>query len=157
MYRKIIPDLVKCERPVRDGKVSEMPPEGTALEAAHAMAEHHVAAVAVIDGGGHLIGIVTERDLTRRVMAADLDPTTTTLAQIMTEDPDTLSPDDTAADALEQMKTNHYRHMPVVDGDGRAVAMVSIRHLYKAIQKDLEDDVRECRAFVYDTGYGTGH
>lgn len=156
MDRKIIPDLVESERPARDGRVCDMPQEGTACEAARKMVECNVAAIAVTDEGGKLIGIVTERDLTRRVMARGLDPVKTILAEIMTENPDTLRPDDTSSDALDLMNANHCRHMPVVDDRGRVVAMVSIRHLYKAIKSELEYDVRECRAFVYDTGYGVG-
>jgi len=156
MDRKIIPDLVDKERPARKGRVCDMPPEGTACEAALQMAECNVAAIAVTDEDGILMGIVTERDLTRRVMARGLDPAKTILADIMTGNPDTLKPDDTASDALDLMNINHYRHMPVVDDVGRVVAMVSIRHLYKAIKRELENDVRECRAFVYDTGYGVG-
>lgn len=154
MHRKIIPDLVKSKRPARDGRVCELPEMGTAFEAAQQMAECNVAAIAVTDEDGHLKGIVTERDLTRRVLGQGLDPRKTILAEIMTQDPETLSPDDTALNALESMKANHCRHMPVVDDRGRIVAMVSIRHMYKAIKKDLEDDVRQVKAFVYDTGYG---
>jgi CBS domain-containing protein len=118
------------------------------------MAECNVAAIAITDGHGHLKGIVTERDLTRRVLGQGLDPAITLLADIMTRDPDTLGPGDTALSALESMKANNCRHMPVVDSLGRIVAMVSIRHMYKAIKMDLEDDERQVRAFVSDTDYG---
>ncbi|MDH5747671.1 MAG: CBS domain-containing protein [Rhodospirillales bacterium] len=154
MHRKIIPDLIENERPKRDGRVCELPVESTAFEAAQQMADCNVAAIAVTDEDGKLKGIVTERDLTRRVMGARLDPRETKLSQIMTRDPDTLRPNDSALDALKKMHLGRYRHMPVVTDGGIVVAMVSIRHLYAAIQLDLEDDVQEYRSFVFDTGYG---
>ncbi len=154
MHRKIIPDLIEEERPAKSGRVCELPEESTAFEAAQQMADCNVAAIAVTDEDGKLKGIVTERDLTRRVMSAGVDPRKTKLAQIMTRNPDALQPDDSAIDALKKMRDGRYRHMPVVKDDGIVVAMVSIRHLYVAIQSDLEDDVRETRAFVFDTGYG---
>ena len=154
MHRKIIPDLIRRTKPAGDGRVCELSESGTAFVASRKMAECDVAAIAITDGHGHLKGIVTERDLTRRVMGQGLDPKNTLLADIMTRDPDTLRPDDTAFSALESMKANNCRHMPVVDSLGCVVAMVSIRHMYKANKMDLEDDVRQVQAFVSDTGYG---
>lgn len=157
MHRKIIPDLIKEERPGKEGRVCELPAASTALEAAQQMAECNVAAVAITDAAGRLRGIVTERDLTRRVMGRGLDPTEVTLVSIMTANPDTLKPTDTAQDALKMMTANHYRHLPVVDAAGRVMAMVSLRHLYAGVQLGLEEDVRECRAFVFENGYGARH
>ena len=147
MKRQIIPDVV------RDQPIYSLTKESTALEAAKRMAESNVAAIVVIEEGGELVGIVTERDLTQRVLAKGLDPDGTSLADIMTESPHTLSPTDTALDALELMHTHNFRHLPVVDKD-RVVAMVSIRDLYAVVKKDLEDDLRNIEAFAFGEPYG---
>ncbi len=147
MRLRIIPDIVS------DQKLCVLSQQNTAREAAKQMAEKDIAAIVVTDGGGKLLGIVTERDLTRRVIAGNRDADKVTMGEIMTGNPDTLAPRDSALDALELMRTRKYRHLPVVD-DGRVVGMVSIRDLYAAVKTALEKDIRETEAFVFGDRYG---
>ena len=147
MRLRIIPDIVNNQ------KLSVLSKQNTAREAAKQMAEKDIAAIVVTDDGGALLGIVTERDLTRRVIAGNRDPDKVTVGEIMTGNPDTLAPRDSALDALELMRTRKYRHLPVVD-DGRVVGMVSIRDLYAAVKTALEKDIRETEAFVFGDRYG---
>ncbi len=147
MRLRIIPDIVN------EQKLCVLSTQDTAREAAKQMAEKDIAAIVVTDDGGKLLGIVTERDLTRRVIAGNLDADKVTVGEIMTGDPDTLAPRDSAQDALELMGTRKYRHLPVVD-DGRVVGMVSIRDLYAAVKTALEKDIRETEAFVFGDRYG---
>ena len=147
MHRKIIPDVV----PRRD--IRAVPEKDTVIDCAKTMKELNVAAMIVVDGAGKLIGIVTERDMVQRVLAKGLDPKTATMADIMTRNPDTLKPDDSAADALELMRSRNFRHLPVAE-EGRCVAMVSIRDLYAAVQEALEKEIHETEAFVFGDRYG---
>jgi len=147
MRLRIIPDIVNHQ------KLSILSKQNTAREAAKQMAEKDIAAIVVTDDGGRLLGIVTERDLTRRVIAGNRDADKVAVGEIMTGDPDTLAPGDSALDALELMRTRKYRHLPVVD-DGRVVGMVSIRDLYAAVKTALEKDIRETEAFVFGDRYG---
>ena len=147
MVLRIIPDIV------RDQDIFALTEENTVAESARKMLDLNIAAVVVTGEGGKLTGIVTERDLTRRVLAKGLEAEKTTIGDIMTRDPDTLNPGDSAADALELMHTRHYRHLPVVDA-GRVVGMVSIRDLYAAIKLKLEESIRETEAFVFGDRYG---
>jgi CBS domain-containing protein len=118
------------------------------------MAASRVSAVLVTEGE-RLVGIFTERDLTVRVIAAGRDPKTTHLIEVMTPRPDVLRPDDSPMNALDLMRRRHYRHLPVTDG-GSIVGMVSIRDLYAFVKDELEKDVRQREAFIFDTGYGVG-
>ena len=147
MKHKIIPDVVP-RRNIRTVKEST-----SIIECAKLLTEIHVAAMIVVDDVGKLIGIITERDMVQRVLAKGLDPIKTTVGKIMTANPDTLSPEDAAMDALELMTSRNYRHLPVVE-DGRCVAMVSIRDLYAAAKTGLEEDIRETEAFVFGDRYG---
>ncbi|HJN23545.1 MAG TPA: CBS domain-containing protein [Rhodospirillales bacterium] len=147
MQHKIIPDIVL------EQKVCELPQGGTVYEAAKEMFEANVAAIVVTDKSGKLVGIVTERDLTRRVLAKGLDAKETRLKEVMTKNPDTLAPDDMVADALELMQKRRYRHLPVAV-DGRAVGMVSIRDLYAVMKEMLEKTISETEAFVFGDRYG---
>jgi len=146
MHRKIIPDIIN-EHPVRTLKGSS-----SALDAAKEMLRADIAAIVIVDDKGAMTGIVTERDLTRRVIANGLDPKTVALDTIMTKNPESLKPADTAGDALQLMRSNSFRHLPVVR-DGTVIGMVSIRDLYNAVKKDLEDEIRETEAYVFGDRY----
>jgi len=147
MHRRIMPDIVK------DQSICKLPTAASVQDGARQMREDNVAAVVVADDAGAMVGIVTERDLTRRVLAEGRDPGATTLGDIMTKDPDTLAPSDSASEALELMRVRRYRHLPVVDETG-VVGMVSIRDLYDAVKDDLEKGIKETEAFVFGDRYG---
>lgn len=148
MERAIIPDVIDGRQPL-----CCLGTAATAHEAAILMRERRVGAVMVMDDG-RLVGIVTERDLVYRVIAQELDPHATALDAIMTSGPDTLAPDDTAADALEKMRLGHFRHLPVVEGrDVRG--MVSIRDLYEVTRRALEAELRGAETLIYGEQYGS--
>lgn len=147
MQQKIVPDIV----PRR--KIAFVTPDDSAFTAAQKMAEINIAALVIIGDDEALIGIVTERDVTQRLVAKGLDPSATPVSEIMTANPDTLSPDDSAGDALELMQSRKYRHLPVAE-DGKCIGMVSIRDLYAAVKLALEKDIKETEAFVFGDRYG---
>lgn len=147
MQRKIVPNIVEPT------DVATVIVSDTVQDAAKLMSEKNIAALIVVDGDGNIIGIVTERDMTQRVIAAGLDAQTTAVDAIMTKNPDTLSPDDSAGDALELMQTRRYRHLPVA-ADGKCIAVVSIRDLYASVKEALEENIKETEAFVFGDRYG---
>ena len=75
------------------------------------------------------------------------------MSEITTENPDTLTPDDFAMEALDVMQSRHFRHLPVTDGS-KVIGMVSIRDLFAAVKMSLEEDVQETEAFVFGKQYG---
>ncbi len=95
------------------------------------MVEHGVGSVLVMEDES-LRGIFTERDALRIFVATRRNSDYTHLDDVMTEAPQTLSPDATAQDAAERMAAGQFRHMPVVDGDGRILGVVSQRDLIAA-------------------------
>ena len=99
-------------------------PADTIGETAQQMVERGVSS-AVVSDYGNLVGIVTERDLTRAV-AGRVHSSEARVREWMTSDPITLGPDATPDDAAKIMLDNGFRHVPIVD-DGRAVGIVSIR------------------------------
>jgi CBS domain-containing protein len=99
-------------------------PSDTIGETAQQMVERGVSS-AVVSDYGTLIGIVTERDLTRAV-AGRVHTSEARVREWMTSDPITLSPDASADEAAKIMLDNGFRHVPIVQ-DGRAVGIVSIR------------------------------
>jgi len=148
MQRRIMPDLVSNQT------LASLPPSATVRDAARVMTERHIGAILVaVDG--RLQGIFTERDVLARVVAAGLEPDDTILGGVMTPNPDTIAPNDTALEALRKMSERGYRHLPVVD-DERVVGIVSIRDLYAAVNRELAEDLQQREAFIFDTGYGSG-
>ena len=148
MTDKIVPDIVDNQT------LHTLSKSSSAFEAASLMATNRISAVLITEDD-KLVGIVTERDLTAKVLAGKLTPEDTALADIMTANPDVLEPNDSPISALELMRVRGYRHLPVVE-DGSPVGIVSIRDLYAAAKDQLEEDVRQREAFIYDTGYGAG-
>lgn len=87
-----------------------------------------------VDGG--LAGIITDTDVTRRLVAKDLDAAGTNVAKVMTPNPTVVSVNDPAMDALSTMVENHFRHLPVVDDRGAVVGVLDIaKCLNDAISK----------------------
>ncbi len=146
MIRKIVPDVINGQT------LQKVTPRENVRFAARMMRDKKIAAALVMEGE-RLVGIITERDMTARVIAAGLDPDTAIAADIMTKDPDTLSPDDTASDAINMMRKRNYRHLPVVEGE-RVVGMVSVRDLYAVYNTELEQDLKDRNAFIYGESYG---
>lgn len=147
MQRRIIPGVIDGQQ-----ALCCLPPAASVREAALMMRERRVGAVMIVDHG-RLLGIATERDLVFRLLARDRDPTATTLAEIMTEQPETLSPDDSAIIALEKMRAGRYRHLPVLRGE-EVCGMVSIRDLYEAVRQSLEEDLHNAEALIFGEQYG---
>ncbi|HLW26664.1 MAG TPA: CBS domain-containing protein [Kiloniellales bacterium] len=148
MRLRIVPDIVSNQ------ELTILSPETTVREATRIMAERGISAVMISDKST-LIGIFTERDLVRRVVAPGLDPSVTQLRDAMSTRPYTLHPHDTASEALQRMRANGVRHLPVVDGQN-IVGMVSIRDLFAVVLDETTDDLRQRDMLLFDTGYGTG-
>ena len=114
-------------------KLILVPGTVTVREAAKLMKSKHYGAVLVTEGDA-LQGIFTER-------AAGRDPETTPVADVMTKQPKTISPEKAFGHAMLMMHEGAFRHLPVVD-KGRLVGMVSSR---MALDPDLEEFVFEER------------
>jgi CBS domain-containing protein len=97
----------------------------TLREAVAIMREHHIGCVLVVDGE-RLAGILTERDLLLKMEGADL---TQPVTRFMTPDPETLELDDPIVWALNRMSVGGYRHVPLVDRDGRPVGILSVKDI----------------------------
>ena len=104
----------------------------TLTEVAKRMVDKDVGAVLVMEGE-RLVGILTERDVLRAV-ARGIDDSTT-VADYMTRNPETLEPDESTEHAAVLMIHGGFRHLPVTDGD-EVVGMLSIRDLMRVVLED---------------------
>jgi len=100
------------------------------LEAAEFMASRNIGAVCVLDDGGRLSGIFSERDLLQRVIVAGLDPKALPIREVMSAPRAVISCDETPHEALERMEQVGSRHLPVMDGE-RWIGMLSMRDIMR--------------------------
>lgn len=120
--------------------------------AARLMAEKRVGAVLVLEAG-KIAGIFTERDALNKVLAGNLDPDSTTLAQVMVADPRTISQDKPLSHALWMMADGGFRHVPVIDAQGRPLGMVSARDALGEDIVNLEHEIKRMEALEGSIGY----
>ncbi len=104
-----------------------LPPTATCGEAATLMKQEDCGSIPIVDDG-RLIGIVTDRDIVIRAVAAGKDPKTTPVSAVMSADPITMSPDGETEDASRIMAERQIRRIPVVR-DGRLEGIVVIGQL----------------------------
>lgn len=121
-------------------------PEQTVAEAVRAMAERQVGVVPILDQE-RLIGIFSERDLLRRVVARGRSLDKTLLSEVMTPDPVTAVPTEDRPTALRKMRSVGCRHLPVL-ADGVLIDMLSLRDLLADEIEERTAEVRELRQYV---------
>jgi len=116
------------------------------LDAAKFLVSHNTGTCAVFDGT-RLVGVFSERDLLRRVVAQGRDPATTPVADVMTRHPFLATADESLDSCLLKMTHARCRHLPVLDGD-RYIGMVSMRDVMDARADELRGEVSALRDYV---------
>ena len=119
----------------------------TVLETVRAMVERNIGAVPVLHNG-KLVGIFSERDLMKRVVAEGCDPRSTCLAEVMTDDPLTVSTNEELESCMALMRRHGFRHLPVCH-DGQLVGIISLRDILLHDLDEKDDEVRMMRAYIH--------
>lgn len=105
------------------------------------LAEHGIGAVVVSADGAGVDGIVSERDVVRRIHASGAEVLDGPVAAIMTTDVETCAPPDDLEQLMDTMTERRIRHLPVLD-DGRLVGIISIgdvvKHRYSEVQAERD-------------------
>lgn len=107
--------------------ILSLTPQASVWEAACAMTRANFSSVLVMEPPDKLVGIVTERDLTTRVLARALDPKKTALSQVMTAHPQCVSPETKVSDAVLMMIERGFRHLPIVNPEHKILGVFSVR------------------------------
>ncbi len=121
-------------------------PDATVTALIAALAERNVGALPVV-ADGQLVGIVSERDVVRRLHAGGAAVLDVRVADIMTTGVITCSPTDDAADLAGVMTERRFRHLPVVV-DGKLVGIVSIGDLVKTRIDQLESEREQLQSYI---------
>ena len=116
------------------------------LDAAKRMNAEHIGSLPVLSGG-QLVGIFTERDVLKRIVADGRDPSSTTIGEVMST-PVTFATPDTPLSALRTvMRDEHIRHIPIVQ-DNVPIAMISIGDLNRAQADEQDETIHALEAYV---------
>ncbi len=129
-------------------------PETSVAQAIQLMLERRVGAVAVVDAERRVAGIFTERDVLRKVALSGRDPNTIKVSELMTTPVELGTLETTPGEALNAMVGSHYRHLPLVDADGRLLGVLSIRNLLQARIDDLSQQLDSLEQYVTNDAQG---
>ncbi len=128
-------------------RVATVSPRTTVLEAARLMNDQKIGSLVVCGDSGEVLGIITERDFLRRVIAAEKNPASTSVEEVMTRDVLTCTPETRLDEIRVTMREKCIRHMPVVGADG-LVGMISIGDLNFARSQVLTEHVEQLEAYI---------
>lgn len=122
-------------------------PKETVRQVSAQMDQNDVGAVLIVEGSGNeekLCGLFSERDLLHRVVAPGLDPETTSVGSVMTENPITVGPDIHVRECAGLIREKGFRHLPVVR-DGKPIGILSSRDFQQYVVRELESFIDEAR------------
>ena len=131
---------------VKPARVVKVQPEMSVLDAIKVLASEDVGAVIVMTGE-RLAGILSERDVARKITLSGKIAQQTPASEIMTERVTCAAPDLNIRDAMQLMTDKRVRHLPIVNGD-QVVGVVSIGDLVKAIIDDQEFTIEQLQSYI---------
>jgi len=140
---------MKTIKQVLDAKGREVwsiGPDSTVREAMQLMAEKDIGALLVTDGAKP-VGMITERDYSRKVALKGFTSDQLAVRQIMTEHILYVQPEQTVDEAMALMTEKRFRHFPVLDG-GKVVGLVSIGDLVKATIADQQFTIEQLVHYI---------
>ena len=119
------------------------------VDAAHIMEQEDVGSVPVVDTDNVLVGMITDRDITLRVVAAGKDPLSTAAGDVATRQVSPAYPDESLDEALEQMAHRQVRRLPVIEDD-RVVGILAQADVVHEVKDkkigQLIEEISESRA-----------
>ena len=140
---KTVSELLKA----RDGTLWHVRPDDSVFTALELLAQHDVGALVVMEGA-KLVGVVSERDYTRKVALQGRNSRTTTVADIMTRHVYTVTPQTRTQVCMALLSEKKIRHLPVLDGH-TVLGMISIRDIMDDIIADREATIAQLESYIH--------
>ncbi len=134
----------------KDANIYSVTPDMTVYDAINRMNEVKVGALIVLENE-QLVGIISERDYTRKVILQSKSSQSTPVRDIMTPNVLTVSPDQTMDECLVMMSKNHIRHLPVVDA-GKAVGVLSVMDVVQNIIDEKQQIIEQLENYISGVG-----
>lgn len=123
-------------------------PDDSVYDALKLLAEYEVGALVVMGDDGRMLGIVSERDYTRKVALQGRSSKETRVAEIMTANVFAVTPQTRTRDCMALMREKRIRHLPVVDGT-RVLGMISMRDLMDDMIADHEMTIAQLESYIH--------
>jgi CBS domain-containing protein len=128
--------------------------QASVADAIRTMLDRHVGAVAIVDREHRVAGIFTERDVLRKFSLSGRNPEVTLVRELMTTPVELATSETGSAEALMTMVERHFRHLPVVDNDGKLLGVLSIRNLLEWRIEDLSRELGSLEQYVSNDAPG---
>ncbi len=135
-----------CYELIRGQDTYRADADQTVCEVVKAMVDRNIGAVPVLQDG-ELVGIFSERDLMKRVVAENRNPATTRVREVMTEDPLTVAPEEEISTCMMLMRRHGFRHIPLCQGK-ILKGMISLRDIMLHDLDEKDHEVRMMRAYI---------
>jgi CBS domain-containing protein len=131
---------------VRNNQVLTVTENDSVSEAARIMSEHNIGAVPVLNDG-ELVGVFSERDIMKRVVAEGLDPRKIRVSEVMSTGVWAVGPDEPVESCMVLMKMHGVRHLPILERN-RLLGVVSLRDILLHEVTEMDGEVRAMRAYI---------
>jgi len=141
----LVADILKS----KGSEVVTAPPSMPVADAARLLSEKRIGSILIMDRGT-VAGILSERDIVRRLAADGPSCLDAPVSRLMTAKVVTCTSTQSIADVMEMMTTGRFRHVPVVE-DGRVAGMISIGDVVKWRLEEAQEEVRQLAAYVAGT------
>ncbi len=122
-------------------------PENTISDAVAILSEHKIGALPVVAGDGSLAGILSERDIVRKLAQTPGQTLPQSVEENMTRHVETCTADDQLVSVLRRMTDGKFRHMPVVS-DGKVTGMVTIGDVVQFRLRELEHEALQLKQMI---------
>jgi len=143
----IVTDLLK----IKGRNVWTCDPHATLMDALKLMAEKNIGALLVLEGD-RIAGIISERDIARRIVEKEKCLLDEPVSGFMTENVIVVRPDQSTQDCMQLMTREHFRHLPVVE-DGKLVGMISIGDVVRALLGEQESTINGLENYILGRDY----
>jgi CBS domain-containing protein len=131
----------------KGARVTSVGPDSTVLDALRIMADQNIGSIMVVDGKQYL-GIVTERDYSRKVILKGKSSTATPVSEIMSKDLPSVTPNDTVEFCMELMSDKNIRYLPVFENE-QLVGIVSINDLVRETIRTHEETITHLKDYLH--------
>jgi CBS domain-containing protein len=133
----------------KGSNITTVSPNTSVLEALHIMADQNIGSVMVLDNG-HYLGIVTERDYSRKVILRGKHSTDTTVADIMSQDLPRVTPHDSIDYCMQLMSDRNIRYLPVFDGE-HVQGIISINDVVKETILSQQETITQLKDYLHSS------
>jgi len=131
---------------IKGNQVWTVPPDTTVYDALVVMAEKNIGALCVTEGG-RLVGILSERDYTRKIVLKGKSSRSTPVREIVSAKVIVASPESTIEECLHLMTDNRVRHLPVLE-DGKLAGLISIGDLVNHIISTQRSTIEQLQTYI---------